>query len=237
MQQRSITIEGRFNGPPMSGNGGYVAGVLAQHVDPHGPVEVTLRAPVPVDTPMALVRDGDARHLLKHGERLICDARPAKLDLQPPGVQDWATAERLSAAGGSEADSDFHQCLVCGRGRAVGDGLRVLGQRVNDRPMSLSLYMPHAAHADEEGCIGVPFIWGTLDCPGAWAVQEPHDARTAMTGRMTGQVFSRPAPGEPCMVVGWRIGAEGRKLFAGTALYTKAGKLCAMAATTWIVVD
>jgi hypothetical protein len=59
----------------------------------------------------------------------------------------------------------------------------------------------------------------------------------AMTGRMTGQVFSRPAPGEPCMVVGWRIGAEGRKLFAGTALYTKTGKLCAMAATTWIVVD
>lgn len=237
MQHRSIIIDRRFNGPPMSGNGGYVAGVLAQHVDPDGPVEVTLRAPVPVDTPLALVRDGDARHLLKHGELLICEARPAALDLEPPGVQDWETAERLAAAGGSQEDSDFHGCLVCGRGRAVGDGLRVLGQRLDDRPISLSLYMPHAAHAESDGRIGVPFIWGTLDCPGAWAVQEPEDARTAMTGRMTGQVFYRPAPGEACMVVGWRIAAEGRKLLAGTALYTKAGELCAQAATTWIVVD
>jgi hypothetical protein len=235
-QGRTVVIGRGFNGPRLSGNGGYVAGVLAQHIDPSGAVEVTLRAPVPIDEQMTLTAGGDGRHLLKHGERLICEARPAALTLEPPGLQDWETAERLSAAGGSTEGTDFHWCIVCGRGRPVGDGLRVFGQRVDGKPMSLALYRPHAVHAAADGRIDAPFLWGTLDCPGVWAVQEPDDWRPAMTGRMVGQVFHRPVPGDPCMVVGWRVGAEGRKLFAGTALYTRTGVLCAMALSTWIIV-
>lgn len=235
-QGPTIIIDRRFNGPRLSGNGGYVAGLLAQHIDAEGAVEVTLRAPVPIDVPMTLVPDGDARHVLKHGERVICEARPSSLALAPPGPQDWALVESLSARGGSTDDSDFHWCIVCGRGRAVGDGLRVFGQRMDDRPMSLSLYEPHAVHAAADGRIDAAFLWGTLDCPGAWAVQDPDDWRPAMTGRMTAQILYRPQPGESCMVVGWRVGAEGRKLFAGTALYTKSGRLCAKALSTWIVV-
>lgn len=235
-QGRTIVIERRFNGPRLSGNGGYVAGLVAQHVDPDGAVEVTLRAPIPLDTPMTLAPNGSGSHVLKNREQLVCEARPASLDLDPPGLQDWATAERLSAAGGSPDDTDFHWCLVCGRGRALGDGMRVFGLRLEDRPMSLSLYEPHAAHAAADGRIGAAFLWGALDCPGAWAVQDPDDWRTAMTGRMTARILHRPRPGEPCMVVGWKIGAEGRKLFAGTALYTRTGTLCAVAASTWIVV-
>ncbi|MCW5748641.1 MAG: hypothetical protein KIT36_20800 [Alphaproteobacteria bacterium] len=233
---QTIVIDQRFNGPRLSGNGGYVAGVVAQHVDRDGAVEVTLRAPVPLDTAMTLRPDGDGRHALTHAGRLICEARAVALDLDPPGLQDWSTAEHLSATGGSGADSDFQWCLVCGRGRAVGDGLRVLGQRVGTTPVSLSIYRPHTAHAAADGRIDSAFLWGTLDCPGAWAVQEADDLRPAMTGRMTGRVMYRPEPGEDCMVVGWRLGAQGRKLFAGTALYTRTGILCAMAATTWIVI-
>ncbi len=236
-QGRTIVIDRRFNGPLLSGNGGYAAGMVARHVDADGAVEVTLRAPIPLDTPMTLARNGDAGHVLKHGEQLICEARPAGLALDLPGPQDWATAERLSAAGGSPEDTDFHWCLVCGRGRAVGDGLRVFSLRLDDRPMSLALYQPHAVHAAEDGRIDTVFLWGVLDCPGAWAVQDPDDWRPALTGRMTGQVFHRPKPGEPCMVVGWKMGAEGRKLFAGTALYTRSGTLCALASTTWILLE
>jgi hypothetical protein len=231
----TIVIERNCNGPRLTGNGGYVAGVLAGHIDPAGAVEVTLRAPVPLETPLAVVRDGKAGHLLKQGEKLICEARPASLALRPPGPQDWAVAERMSQQGGSPEGTDFHWCLVCGRGRDVGDGLRVFGQRLDDAPVSLSLYEPHVAHAAEDGRIGAPYLWGALDCPGAWAVLDPDDWRPAVTGRMTGQIFHRPRPGESCMVVGWKIGAEGRKLYAGTALYSRAGRLCAMAASTWIL--
>ena len=79
------------------------------------------------------------------------------------------------------------------------------------------------------------FVWGALDCPGAWAAQDPDDWRPALTGRMTVKVMDRPKVGERCAVVGWRIGADGRKLYSGTALYTEAGKLCALGTCTWIV--
>ncbi len=232
----TIVIDRRFNGPRLSGNGGYVAGVLARHVDPDGAVEVTLRAPIPIDTPLTLARNGDDRTLLQHDAKLVAEARPATLTLEPPGIQDWAAAERLAADGGCGEGSDFQWCLVCGRARDIGDGLRVFGQRLEDRPMSLSLYQPHAVHAAADGRIDAPFLWGALDCPGAWAVQDPDDWRLAMTGRMIGQVFHRPKPDEPCMVVGWKVGAEGRKLLAGTAVYTRSGTLCAQALSTWIVV-
>ena len=38
----SITIDKRFRGPPNSGNGGYVCGLIADHID--GSAEITLRA-------------------------------------------------------------------------------------------------------------------------------------------------------------------------------------------------
>jgi hypothetical protein len=231
-QVSTIVIDRRFNGPPASGNGGYVAGLLATHVAHDGAVEVTLRAPIPVDTPMTLAPDG-AGYVLRHGEALICEVRPSDLALQAPAPPDGAEIDRLADAGGSDADSEFHDCLVCGRGRAIGDGLRVFGQRQGAR--SLARYMPHRAHAAADGRIAPAFLWGTLDCPGAVAVLEDNDPRTALTGRMKGQVFHRPLPGEPCVVVGWKLRSEGRKLFAGTALYTRSGTLCAFAETTWIV--
>jgi len=78
-------------------------------------------------------------------------------------------------------------------------------------------------------------VWGTLDCPGAFAAQDPGDWRPAMTGRMTAKVIEPPKVGERCAVVGWRTGAEGRKLYSGTALYTESGRLCALGACTWIL--
>ena len=55
-----ISIDARFNGPPDSGNGGYCSGVFASFVDTSGPdagVEVTLRRPPPLDTPLTVERE------------------------------------------------------------------------------------------------------------------------------------------------------------------------------------
>ena len=43
-----------------------------------------------------------------------------------------------------------------------------------------------------------------------------------------------PDVGEPCVVVGWPLGEEGRKLYAGTALYGESGPPLARALATWI---
>jgi hypothetical protein len=236
----TLIIEARFNGPRLSGNGGYVGGVMAERYarafGGDGAVEITLRAPVPVDRPLAVVRD-DRTLLLRDGETLICEARAGSVDdlVPPPPPTDWRDVARRGEAGGSDGDSDFTWCVVCGRSRAVGDGLRVFGTAGPRKGYSLSCYEPHANHADATGRIRPEFVWGTLDCPGAWAAQDPDDPRPALTGRMTARVIDPPRVGERCAVVGWKIGEEGRKLYSGTALYTESGRLCAIGTCTWIV--
>jgi hypothetical protein len=111
----------------------------------------------------------------------------------------------------------------------------VLGTSGPQPGYSLSCYLPHPNHADSSGRIRPEFVWGTLDCPGAFAVQDDGDFRPAMTGRITAKVIEGPLVGERCAVVGWRIGAEGRKLYSGTALYTEQGRLCALGTCTWIL--
>jgi hypothetical protein len=113
--------------------------------------------------------------------------------------------------------------------------LRVLGTSGPQPGHSLSCYVPHANHADFSGRIRPEFVWGTLDCPGAFAVQDLDDMRPALTGRMTAKVIAPPLVGERCAVVGWKLGEDGRKLYSGTALYTESGRLCALATCTWIL--
>jgi hypothetical protein len=238
----TVIIAPGFNGPRLSGNGGYVGGVLARRFTERfggdGTVEITLRAPVPIDRKLQLVREGDAL-MLRDGATLVCEARTGSVShlKPPPAPTDWHDVMRRGDEGGSLIESDYGHCLVCGRGRAVGDGLRVLGTSGPQPGYSLSCYLPHANHADADGSIKSEFVWGALDCPGAFAVQDDGDFRPAMTGRMTAKVIEPPKVGERCAVVGWRIGAEGRKLYSGTALYTEHGRLCALGTCTWILLQ
>ncbi len=236
----TITIAQGFNGPRLSGNGGYVGGVLAgrftETFGGDGVVEITLRAPIPIDRKLQLAPSGDAL-LLSDGDTLVCEARAGSIAhlSPPPPPGDWNEVMRRGEQGGSPEDSDFHWCIVCGRARGVGDGLRVLGTAGPQPGTSLSCYLPHANHADQAGRIRPEFVWGTLDCPGAFAAQDPGDWRPAVTGRMTAKVIDPPRVGERCAVVGWRLGSEGRKLYSGTALYTEQGRLCAIGHCTWIL--
>jgi len=236
----TLIVERRFNGPKLSGNGGYVAGLMAERFHrafaTEGAVEVTLRTPIPLERPLAVTRAGEAL-MLHDGEQLICEARAGRVDhlKPPPPPIDWNDVMRRGEEGGAPEDSEFAWCIVCSRARAAGDGLRVLGTSGPQPGTSLSCYIPHKNHADAEGRIRPELVWGTLDCPGAFAVQDIDDMRPALTGRITAKVIEPPRVGERCAVVGWRIGAEGRKLYSGTALYTEQGRLCAIGTCTWIL--
>jgi hypothetical protein len=39
---------------------------------------------------------------------------------------------------------------------------------------------------------------------------------------------------EPCVVIGWQLGQDGRKHYTGTAVFDEAGELCGLATATWI---
>jgi hypothetical protein len=58
---------------------------------------------------------------------------------------------------------------------------------------------------------------------------------TPVLGRLTARVEHLPHPGERCVVMGWPLGEDGRKLYAGTALYGDDGRVLGSARATWIL--
>jgi hypothetical protein len=73
----TLWISERFRGPPKSGNGGYVCGLLSRYVPPRAAdaaIEVTLRAPAPLGQSMSVKDDAGVVSLM-HGETLIAQAK------------------------------------------------------------------------------------------------------------------------------------------------------------------
>src|SRR4051794_17563428 len=85
-----LTIAPRFRGPSGSGNGGYVCGRLARHLD--GPVTLTLPRPPPLATALAVERGGgpggEASLRVLDGRTLVAEAAaatsPAALAIPDP---------------------------------------------------------------------------------------------------------------------------------------------------------
>ena len=219
-----ITLARRFRGPLTSANGGYTCGRLAAFVD--GPaVEVTLRRPPPLDRRLS-IRDEDDRVLLLDGDDLVAEARPTSLDLDPPAPVSVGAAEAAQAEHPSGFSPAFRECFVCGA-REDGDVLGIhVGPVAGREPL-------HAA----PWIVGEPageLVWAAIDCPGAYAVGAEGRGEVVL-GRMTCSVRRVPDVGATCVVAAWPLGEDGRKLEAGTALYSEDGELLALARQTWIV--
>lgn len=222
----SILIARRFRGPAESANGGYTCGLVAELVGGNA-AEVTLLLPPPLDTPLAVERDGDLLRVL-HGDAVVAEARPAEPELDPPPPPSFADAERLAAALGEDGDHPFPGCFVCGPGRAPGDALRLRPAPVGDGRVA-------APWRVDEGFASPRFVWAALDCPGGWAVTPDASRGLSVLGRLTARVDETPGPGDECVVVGWPLGGEGRKRFAGTAVF-RGEKLLALASAVWFEV-
>ena len=101
MQPQTIVIEQRFRGPPHSGNGGYVCGAFGglltdgnHALASNRAAEVTLRAPVPLDTPLEVRRD-DARLTIHDGDTLIAECCLVELTMEVPPAPSYQEAERV----------------------------------------------------------------------------------------------------------------------------------------------
>jgi hypothetical protein len=234
-----IRIERRFCGPPESGHGGYTCGVVAAHVD--GPAEVTLRRPPPLDTPLAVVPDDDGSVRVMDGDDLVAEGAPRADDLG------FANPERVTIAEAEEAgasshlhehpeDHPFPTCFVCGPERAPGDGLRIVVGRVGGSDVSAAAWTPTADLAGAEGVVRPEFVWAALDCPGgigSWLV-DPLEGTPFVLGRFAVRIPGPVRAGVPHAVTGWRVDQAGRKVDAGSAIFTADGDLVALARATWI---
>jgi len=245
----TLTIPHRFRGPPASGNGGYVAGAIAEQFPaaalraPDAAVQVTLRAPIPLDTPMRLACSDENHLTMTLGDQLIAEAQPATLDLsvpEPPSFEAALAARENSPSFTPGLNSlipggtGFHPvCACCGADVPEAVGLWVFAAPVPGFQGAAAAWHPHPALADDAGLLPERLVWTALDCPGQFAWLST-GIRTGMLGRMTARVL-RPVPaGADYVVIGWPIDVERRKHFAGTALFDADGTLCALAHQTWI---
>jgi hypothetical protein len=216
-----LVIDRRFRGPTESANGGYTCGLLASFM--HGPAEVTLRLPPPLERPLEVVTDG--RLELRDGDAVVAEAAPAELELDVP---DPISFDEAAAAALPEGDREsvFPECFVCGWARE--DGMRIYAGPVEGRELVAATWTA----ADE--VISSEFVWAALDCPGAYAVEFGQRGNPVL-GRLTARVEHLPHPGERCVVMGWPLGEEGRKLHAGTAVLGADGRTLGAARATWIM--
>lgn len=218
----TVTIQRRFRGPLDSANGGYAAGVLGARLG--GTAEVTLRLPPPLERPLAIRRDHD-RLVLEDGERVVAEAVPSELDLEAPAPPSWSEAQIASQVIGRFGPPQFAECFVCGV-RADGSGLGIHAGIVPGRDGLVA-----ATWVAQD--VTPEVVWASIDCPGAYATGDAGRGETVL-GRMTARIERVPEEGEPCVVVGWPRGEDGRKLYAGTGLYGERGDVLALARQVWI---
>jgi hypothetical protein len=216
-----VSIDAKFRGPTGSANGGYTCGVLASFM--HGPAEVTLRLPPPLDRPLEVVTDGALE--LRDGEAVVAVASPANVELDVPDPISFEAAAAAALPQG-DRESVFPECFVCGWARE--DGMRIYAGPVEGRDLVAATWTPRAEFVRPE------FVWAALDCPGAYAVEFGQRGNPVL-GRLSARVEHLPHPGERCVVIGWPLGEEGRKLYAGTAVFGEDGRILGSARATWII--
>ncbi|HZG44849.1 MAG TPA: hypothetical protein VEZ41_01085 [Allosphingosinicella sp.] len=223
-----VSIARRFRGPPDSGNGGYVAGILAKHFGGSA-CNVRLMMPPPLDVPLR-VEIGGSGALLLHEDQAIAEAAAAEVDVKVPPPPTAAAARAAEARFTGLADHNFPGCFVCGPDRSPGDGLRIFPGAAGNQVAAT--WRPSDDLADDGGLVRTEYLWAALDCPGYFAVEQ--QAGLAVLGSLA-VVLHRPVrAGETLIVTGWPIASEGRKHRVGTALHDSSGQLAAAAIATWV---
>jgi hypothetical protein len=237
---RRVEIDARFQGIPAVALGGYVGGLLARGYDGG---EVTLRRPVPLGKPLAIEHRETGTVVLLDGDEPLATLDPAvRLDLAVPGP---VTLDEASAASGRSLQRStayrhpFPHCLVCGAGRAEGDGVRLFAGPVAGRELVAAPWTPHLAFADADGNVLPEFVWAVLDCPTIMALvfrSAPAATDRVVTARLAVTRSGPVRAGAPHVVVGWEAGRDGRAFVTGGAVLSPDGTPLAIARHTLVPV-
>lgn len=225
----TITVERRFNGPPGSGNGGYSAGLIATTIG--AGVAVRLQQPIPLERALTIAAAGDDRWEVRAADELIATARAATVEAQVPEAPPYSEALAASKHYVGFKQHSWPGCFVCGPHRKRHDGLCIFPGAIEGASVHAAPWIPDATLDNGSGKVRPEFIWAALDCPGYFATAYPEPA---LLGEFIVHVDRLVHVDEPCVVVSWSIGKDGRKHRAGTALFDEDGERCAVGVATWI---
>ena len=233
-----VVLARRFNGPPDLGQGGYACGLVAEHID--APVaSVSLRAPVPLETPLEVRSVDGIVSLRDPAGETVADGGPAELRLDPPSpptIEEAEAASDRSPMRQRPEQHPFPTCFGCGLARDPGEAIRIIPGPLTEGNLTVlaGTWTPLHDFAGPDGAVRPLFMWAALDCPTGWAAAPPGEDPHVLA-RLTAWPVANPAtPGEPHVVVAWLIGRDGRKSRGGAAIYAPTGELCGLAEGLWI---
>lgn len=224
-----IVITERFRGPPASGNGGYVAGLLGAHLA--GASRVRLHVPPPLDRPLLIEALGDTIQL-KDGDVLVATCTAASLEVDVPPAPSLEEARAAAKHYVGFVHHPFASCFVCGPDRAEGDGLRIFPGAVKPGLVAAPFEPPPDLVTGENGLLEPPTVWAALDCTGYFAIVGDHPV-PMLLGELAVEIRA-PIDRGPHVAFGWSLGTEGRKSRCGTALASTDGQILAVGLATWL---
>jgi hypothetical protein len=232
----TIRIAPRFCGPPGNGNGGYVCGLLARHIE--GDAEVTLRRPVPLERDLDVEVNADGV-VLRNGDDVLAQAVPVSVSLTLPEVVSVDDARRVAGTARVMREPGLHpfpDCFACGPNRAAGDGLRLIPSAIDGRDVAAVEWVPDPSLAENgSNTVRREIVWSALDCPSSFAMYlEPELEGPYVLGRLAGHMETHVEVGRTYVATAWRDAVDGRKLFSGTAIRAEDGTPVAWARATWI---
>ena len=233
-QSDEVEIHRRFRGPPTSGNGGYVAGVVAEWVD--GPAQVDLLAPIPLEVPLHRRRD-DGDVMLFDTARNYAHARPLDrpLDIDPPAAPSEDELEAAAMNFPGESGHPIPGCFVCGTERVPGDGLCIYPGESPHRDVAVAEWVPDEGSADQHGHVDERYLWAVLDCPSYFGLCEPRPL--ALLARISASIERPVTLGERLRITGWELSREGRKHHSATVIHDERNGVVAIARALWVEVD
>ena len=220
-----LRIDQRYEGFPGISHGGYLAGVVANELGPS--VAVTLTKPVPLGLPVTLERS-ESQVLLRIGGEVAATAVPSQLESTAPEPVLPAAAERASGHYLGFTHHFFPNCFTCGPDRSPSEGLRVFPGPVDGRPVVAAVWHPPTWACRADGTVATEILWAALDCSAIWGhiLHGGADADDrAVSGRLALHQHASVPGDAPSIVVGWPIGREGRKIFAGAGIFSESGQL------------
>ena len=226
----SLVIPARFNGPPDTGHGGYSAGLAAALVD--GPAEVALRAPPPLETPMAVEREPDGSARVLRDGALVMEARRATVDVEAPAPVSVEVAARAEAGSPVlDPGHPFPTCFACGPERDAGDGLRLFAGSIPERDLYAAPWTP-AAEFGQDGAVLPLFVWAALDCPSSAPAMG--GGAPIVLASLAVDIRAPARVGEPHVIGSWELDRDGRKRRSGVVLWGAGGGVCAVGRALWI---
>lgn len=238
-----VIIDGRFQGPTGIGQGGWTSHRFASAVGV--PLDVSIRAPIPLDTELDVVRDdGDQWRLTTRsesgepGQTIMLGSPRTSIDIATPPVAIDAAAAARRGFAHLDGDHSVPNCFSCG---TQPDSMRVHSAPLGDGTDRYATDWTIPLWADTPDGVDEGVVWAALDCAAAWYVAGSRGQRVAYTVQYAVEVLGRFVAGETYALVAWPGDGDaewdGRKRHAASAAFDSDGTCLAKSTSFWVSVD